>query len=126
MKVLSAILAVLPVLCVTVCAQEIKSGSEWQEPPVVTPGTTNDAPPSDAIVLFNGTDLSEWEGGQWKVEDGVVYSGGGDIRTKQSFGDVQFHIEWSAPSEIKGNGQGRGNSGVYLMEKYEVQVLDSY
>lgn len=117
---------VFTLFAATLCGQELKSGFEWQEPPVVTPGATDDAPPSDAVVLFDGTDMSAWEGGNWRVADGVVYSGGGDIRTKQAFGDVQFHIEWSAPAEVKGNGQGRGNSGVYLMEKYEVQVLDSY
>ncbi|MCA9083721.1 MAG: DUF1080 domain-containing protein [Planctomycetaceae bacterium] len=107
-------------------AQDYKSGIEWQMPPVVTPGATDDAPPSDAIVLFDGKDMSAWEGGDWRVEDGVAYSGKGNIQTKQSFGDIQLHIEWSAPTEIKGEGQGRGNSGVYLMGLYEVQILDSY
>lgn len=126
MKVYSVIPAFLACMSVSAIAQEIKSGIEWQAPPIVTPGQTDDAPPSDATVLFDGTDLSAWEGGNWKVADGVVYSGGGDLRTKEAFGDIQLHIEWSAPSEVKGSGQGRGNSGVYLMEKYEVQVLDSY
>lgn len=107
-------------------AQDYKSGIEWQQPPIVTPGATDDAPPSDAIILFDGTDMSAWEGGDWRVEDGIAYSGKGNIQTKQSFGDIQLHIEWSAPTEVKGNGQGRGNSGVYLMGQYEIQVLDSY
>ena len=101
-------------------------------PPVVTPGVGT-APPSDAIVLFDGTDLSSWEKrdgnpAEWEVKDGVmtVVPRTGDIRTKQGFGDVQLHLEWRTPEVIKGEGQGRGNSGVFFMEKYEVQVLDSY
>lgn len=100
---------------------------EWQAPPIVTPGETNDAPPSDAIVLFDGTDLSAWENGQnWKVADGVATVGKGAIRTKQHFGDCQLHIEWTAPVPAKGKGQGRGNSGVFFMGTYEVQVLDCF
>jgi len=102
------------------------------EPRLVTPGW-EDAPPSDAIVLFGGTDLSGWthEDGreaEWTVEDGAVTvaSGTGSIRTRQGFGDVQLHIEWRAPAEIAGDGQGRGNSGIFFMDRYEVQVLDSY
>lgn len=105
---------------------EFKPGIEWPEPTVVTPGEDR-AAPSDAVVLFDGHDLSAWEDGEkWKVEDGVAIVGGGDIKTKQSFGDCQLHIEWSAPTEIEGSGQGRGNSGVFLMDTYEVQVLDSF
>ena len=102
-------------------------------PRVVTPGPTLGAPPSDAIVLFDGRDLSKWEGEkggepQWTVADGgmQVKPKTGAIRTKQSFGSVQLHIEWATPSEVKGESQGRGNSGVFLMGRYEVQVLDSY
>jgi len=120
-------------------------GGKWHvhdgarpQPTVVTPGTfstdrTPGAPPSDAVVLFNGTDLSKWEaekGGQapWKIEAGamVVAAGTGAIRTKDEFGDCQLHVEWSAPSPPKGTGQDRGNSGVFLMSRYEIQVLDSY
>jgi len=92
-------------------------------PPVVDPG----APPSDAIVLFDGTDLSEWTG-DWNVQDGAVtvVAGTGSLTTKRRFGDVQLHLEWRTPSVVEGEGQGRGNSGVFLMERYEVQVLDSY
>jgi hypothetical protein len=106
---------------------EYLSGIKWEEPPVVAPGKTEADPPSDAIVLFDGKDLSAWENGEnWIVKDGVAIIGKGDIRTKQSFGDCQLHIEWSAPDPPKGTGQGRGNSGVFLMDRYEVQVLDSY
>ncbi|MHB1312964.1 MAG: 3-keto-disaccharide hydrolase [Gemmatimonadaceae bacterium] len=102
-------------------------------PAVVTPGIGS-APPSDAIVLFDGKDLSQWERAQdgtaarWTIDHGVVTGGGGagDIRTKRGFGDCQLHIEWRTPAKVEGEGQGRGNSGVYLMGRYEVQVLDSY
>jgi hypothetical protein len=105
----------------------------WEPvPPVVTPGTGT-APPSDAIVLFDGTSLDKWEsvsGGpaKWKLEDGVmtVVKGAGDIQTRQAFGDVQIHIEWRTPAHVAGEGQGRGNSGVFLQKLYEVQVLDNY
>ena len=119
--------AALPVCPSAAKAQEWKSGVEWQEPPVVTPGATDDAPPSDAIVLFDGTNLGQWEGGEkWLVQDGIAIPQEEKIQSKQHFGDIQLHIEWSAPTEIRGSGQGRGNSGVYLMGMYEVQVLDSY
>lgn len=103
------------------------------QPPVVTPGSTPTAPPSDAIVLFDGTSTANWvdEHGaatQWTVQDGalVVKPGNGGAYTRQSFGDVQLHVEWSAPNPPSGEGQERGNSGVFLMSTYEVQVLDSY
>ncbi len=100
------------------------------EPRVVTPGTAG-APPSDAIVLFDGHDLSAWksEGGgepKWKVANGYAEVSGGGILTKQQFGAIQLHIEWASPAEVKGEGQGRGNSGVYFQGRYEIQVLDSY
>lgn len=91
-------------------------------------------PPSDAIILFDGTDVNkEWEDAQgkptkWIVKDGelVCVKGSGVIQTKRKFNDFQLHIEWKAPSDVQGSGQGRGNSGVYLQGLYEVQVLDSY
>jgi hypothetical protein len=109
-------------------------------------------PPSDAIVLFDGTDLSQWQSAPgyfpsmegvpdyleelqadhdeapWNVEDGVmtVEPGSGNIKSNESFGDMHLHIEWKTPSEIDGDGQGRGNSGVFLMGLYEIQVLDSW
>lgn len=114
-------------------AQKPEETEDWsRKPPVVTPGKNN-MPPSDAIVLYGGSqDINNWvqENGspaRWKAEDSLtVGEKAGDIHTKQSFGDVQLHIEWRTPAEVKGSGQGRGNSGIFLMSKYEVQVLDSY
>ena len=105
----------------------------WEPVPrVVNPGRGT-AVPSDAIVLFDGTDLSEWEsieGGpvKWSIGGAAftVLKGTGDIRTKRAFGDCQLHLEWRTPAKIEGEGQGRGNSGVFLQGRYEVQVLDSY
>ncbi len=104
--------------------------AEDREPSVITPGTQG-APPSDAIVLFDGRDLSAFKdeaGGapKWKIENGYAEVQGGGILTKQEFGAVQLHVEWATPVEVKGDGQNRGNSGVYLQGRYEIQVLDSY
>jgi len=103
------------------------------KPKKITPGTTAGEAPSDAVVLFNGKDLSEWtaldgNAAKWEVKDGAftVVKGGGDIKTKKTFGDFQLHIEWRTPSEVVSEGQGRGNSGIFLQERYELQVLDSY
>ena len=110
------------------------------QPAVVDPGTgvppeAPGQPPSDAIVLFDGRDLSAWKSQKgdlpapWKVEGGhfEVVKGTGGIETRQSFGDVQLHIEWRTPSPAVGHGQDRGNSGVFFGGgRYEVQVLDSY
>ncbi|MDT0685334.1 3-keto-disaccharide hydrolase [Autumnicola psychrophila] len=103
-------------------------------PKKIEAGSQPGEAPSDAIVLFNGTNLDAWQSAEdsseakWNVSNGVftVNPGSGPIETKQEFGDVQLHLEWRAPQEIKGEGQGRGNSGVFLMNNYEVQVLDSY
>jgi len=101
-------------------------------PPVVDPGSTG-RPPSDALVLFDGADLSQWrmkggEPAQWRVAGGYVeiVPGSGDLVTTRAFGDCQLHLEWATPASPKGEGQDRGNSGVFLMGRYEVQVLDSY
>jgi len=102
--------------------------SNETEPKVIDPGP----PPADAIVLFDGKDLSKWQSekgdeAKWRVENGVmIVNSTGSIMTKEEFGDVQLHVEWATPSEVKGDGQGRGNSGVYLQGRYEIQVLDSY
>ena len=110
------------------------SGKKKEKAPeIVTPGTHGSAP-SDAIVLFDGSNLDAWESGdapaKWNLITSVsameVKKGTGPLKTKKSFGDVQLHIEWASPSEVKGNGQGRGNSGVYLQGRYEIQVLDSF
>ena len=100
-----------------------------KEPPVIDPGP----PPADAIVLFDGKDLFQWrtaKGGEakWKLpgDGSMEVNGTGSIMTKEEFGDVQLHVEWATPKEVKGEGQGRGNSGVYLQGRYEIQVLDSY
>lgn len=102
------------------------------EPEIVDPGSADTAP-SDAIVLFDGADLSAWQslgGGdaRWRVENGAMtaFADAGDIATRQGFADIQLHLEWRTPVEVVGDGQGRGNSGVFLMQRYEVQVLDSY
>jgi hypothetical protein len=104
-------------------------------PPLVDPGPEAPPapPPGDAIVLFGGSALDAWVHGdgspaRWTVRDGVleVRAGAGGIRTRQEFGDVQLHLEWSAPLPPRGAGQGRGNSGVFLMGLYEVQILDSW
>jgi hypothetical protein len=106
---------------------EYKSGIDWPEPKVVDPGPVG-GPPADAIVLFDGKDLSQWHNGdKWLVKDGAaIPQGGGGITSKEVFGDCQLHLEWATPAEVSGEGQGRGNSGIYLMERYEVQILDSY
>lgn len=112
------------------------------QPPLVTPGTPSTPdqpgkPPSDAIVLFDGSEasVSKWEadkGGheptKWIVKDGSFQCvpGSGYVRTKDSFGDCQLHVEWAAPSKVQGDSQGRGNSGIFLMGLVEVQVLDNY
>jgi hypothetical protein len=111
----------------------------WQPVPrVVTPGHTDAAPPSDAVVLFDGRSLDEWVSAgdgspaRWTVSDGVmtVVKRAGDIRTKRSFMNYQLHIEWRIPANVTGTSQERGNSGVYLGWNpdggYELQVLDSY
>lgn len=121
------------------------TGQKWKvhdmarpRPVKVVPGAqpAMAAPPSDAIILFDGKDLSQWmnqgRGGKlqepkWKVENGYmeIISGMGRLQTKQSFGDCQLHVEWMIPESATGRGQGRGNSGVELMTRYEIQVLES-
>lgn len=105
----------------------------WPVPPVVRAPAGQ--PPSDAIVLFDGRSLDAWESvkqpgtpAQWTVAGGAMTMKRetGDIRTKAAFGDIQLHLEFRSPPEVKGRGQGRGNSGVFFMERYELQVLDSY
>ncbi len=101
-------------------------------PPVVDPGAPGKAP-ADAIVLIGGADLSAWQNADGKAPAGWIYKDGvatvnstGSIMTRESFGDVQLHVEFATPEKVEGHGQERGNSGVYLMGRYEVQVLDSF
>jgi hypothetical protein len=126
------------------CAQEAgtpKDTEQWApKPPVVTPGATDAAPPSDAIVLFDGRTLDEWVAtrdkgpAKWKVEGGLltVDKLAGNIQTKRTFTNYQLHLEWWVPEKITGSGQARGNSGVFLASTgdgdggYEIQILDSY
>jgi hypothetical protein len=135
-KILFSILIVT--VCSSISAQEKitdpKATEKWSPVPVkVTPGEGT-LPPSDAIILLGqGEDLSMWESQKgeavkWNIKDGVltVKKKTGIISSRNYFGDCQLHVEWRAPSEVVGDGQGRGNSGVFLMGKYEVQVLDSY
>ena len=116
-------LCLLPFAMVSLC------GAEEPQPPVVDPGQPGGAP-SDAIVLFDGKDLSKFRGQRqaeptWKIADGAVESTPpGGIFSKEEFADCQLHVEWATPAEAKGEGQGRGNSGGYLLGCYEIQVLD--
>jgi hypothetical protein len=122
-------------------SKETPESSElWSPVPrVVTPGAYavnmgNSTAPSDAKVLFDGRDLSKWKSSgkdsaaKWTVADGIltVKNGSGDIETKDVFDDYQLHIEFRTPAEVKGNSQGRGNSGIFMQGVYELQVLDSY
>ena len=135
MKKIILTLGLFVFIAVQVTAQEWKPQlTEYYEPvpPVVTPGEGT-APPSDAIILFDGTDLSAWQNMKgdaagWTIEGDVltVAPGTGDIKTKDMFGDVQLHIEWRSPMKPQGMGQDKGNSGVYLQDLYEVQVLDCH
>lgn len=136
----TAIIVMGLALCVS-AQEEIEyeaHDSRRPQPPVITPGSfsTQDhpgRPPSDAIVLFDGKDLSRWEsvkGGDapWNVVDGDIQCvpGSGNIQTRQQFGNVQLHVEWLEPQGTKGRSQDRGNSGVFLQGLYEIQVLDNY
>jgi hypothetical protein len=124
---LAACAAISLAAAATAYGKEYESGIKWVEPKIIESGAKCGDAPSDAIILFDGKDLSKWEGAEkWEIKDGYVIPHGHDIKTKDSFGDCQLHVEWATPSTVSGSGQGRGNSGVYLMEKYEVQVLDSY
>jgi len=104
-------------------------------PPVVDPGPERPpvSPPADAIVLFDGKDLSQWQAqdstaAKWVVRDGYVEVAphAGPILTRRAFGDIQLHVEWATPAPPVGTSQERGNSGVFVMTHYEIQVLDTY
>jgi hypothetical protein len=106
--------------------QDWRSGIPWEKPAIVTPGAKPSEPPSDAIILFNGKDMSEWDK-EWEIKDGELHCvpEKGAITTKRKFGSIQLHLEFATPAEVRGRGQGRGNSGVFF-GPYEVQILDSY
>lgn len=116
-------------------------GQEWKVhdahrplPPVVKPAegaNLGAPPPADALVLFGGKDASAWTAGgkdcPWTIANGAMeVNGGGSIETREHFGDVQLHLEWASPAKAESTSQGRGNSGVFLMGRYEIQILDSY
>ena len=125
---IAAVLGVAAAASVGLAVQEFKSGIVWPEPKVITPGERPSDPPSDAVVLFDGKDLSKWKGGEaWEVKDGYATVRKTNITTKDSFGpDYQLHVEFATPEKVTGKGQGRGNSGVFLADRYEVQILDSF
>lgn len=125
----------------------VLAGQKWKVhdperpyPTAVTPGATLGAAPSDAVILFDGKNLDQWiqndpgddlskaKPAKWKLEEGTiqVVPGTGALYTKEKFGDVQLHIEWQEDAKVTGTGQNRGNSGVFFLNQFEVQVLDSY
>jgi hypothetical protein len=122
---LSPLFSLLSLACLTVA--NAADTATAAEPPIVDPGP----PPSDAIVLFDGKDLAQWRGengaARWDLKDGaMIVNGTGSLISKEIFGDCQLHIEWAAPDKVEDEGQSRGNSGVYLLGRYEIQVLDSH
>ncbi len=135
MKTPILIITLFLILPSIVIAQDPKITEDWsKQPPIVTPGRRS-KPPSDAIVLYKTTkDLGKWksvngESAKWKTTwCGMKVNGTGGIVSKQEFGDAQFHVEWKSPRKVdpKDKGQARGNSGIYIQGKYEVQILDSY
>ncbi|HJV20993.1 MAG TPA: DUF1080 domain-containing protein [Sediminibacterium sp.] len=146
MKLLKLIMAAGAVICIlpAKAQQQLNTDSLFREaartevwepvPSKITPGKSAGDAPSDALVLFDGKHLNEWQkkgGGKpgWKTDaSGIlnVVKGSGDIETKRGFGSCQLHIEWRSPAVIAGKGQSRGNSGIFFMGRYELQVLDAY
>lgn len=134
-KIIAGILIATSVSTIVLGQGDPKATEVWEPvPKIITPVIGNKAP-SDAIILFDGKDLSQWQTekdgspAKWKLEkEGMmtVQKGAGNVQTRQSFGSCQLHIEWRTPATIEGEGQGRGNSGIFLMGLYELQVLDSY
>lgn len=128
----------LLLISISISAQtkDPKDSEVWEPEPRVVTTKENRAAPSDAIILFDGTNLDAWkstkgDGGvpKWKLVSGSamqVVPGTGDIATKQKFEDIQLHLEFRTPEKLEGEGQGRGNSGVFFQDRYEVQILDSY
>src|SRR4051812_38397675 len=122
-----ALAAVFVVGLGTALGQRYLSGIIWPQPPVITAGEGN-AAPSDAVVLFDGSNFDEWNGAKdWAVDEDKAFTVKGALTTKKSFGDMQMHLEFASPKVVKGKGQGRGNNGIGIMGgRYEIQVLDSY
>ncbi len=135
MKSIQLLLCLL-VMAGTLAAQDKPEATEFYfpVPPVVTSGQTMNTPPSDAIVLFDGSSTNEWahqdrSAVKWTIEDGkhlVVKPGTGEIVSRREFGDIQLHLEFRTPAKVEGDGQNRGNSGVFLQGRYELQILDNY
>jgi hypothetical protein len=135
-KVFSLIIIILSISVLAGCGSGRKQyvwaphDANRPVPPIITAGAQIGQPPSDAIVLFDGRDLSQFKcdkEANWKVENGYVEVGGkASIFTKKEFGDVQLHLEWATPAKIENEAQHRGNSGVFMMGKYEIQILDNY
>ena len=136
MKKILFLLSVLFIVSTSFAQKEPEATEVWEPvPPVVKTGDLNfTPPPSDAIVLFDGSNLDQWmssndkKDAKWILEDDhmTVAAGTGGIQTKEAFGDIQLHLEFRTPAVVKGEGQGRGNSGVFFQGLYEVQILDNY
>lgn len=128
------ILAVTVLTAVAILAQSGENREVWDPEPRLVSTPADGAPPSDAIVLFDGSGLDQWqrvedgEPARWEIADGVatVTPGVGTIRTRESFGSMQLHLEWRPTDVIRGSSQGRGNSGIFLHSLFEVQILDSW
>lgn len=124
----------LMILASPLLAQPNNNGEIWEPVPGLVTGVENGSVPSDAIVLFDGSNMDAWvnaisgDAAQWDVTDGVmtVKTGAGTIKTRQAFGSIQLHVEWRATDVIRGESQGRGNSGIFLQSLFEVQILDSW
>ena len=134
MKKLSVIISILVLFVIGGCAQKQQKAIELPVPKVITAGAECGQAPSDAIVLFDGTNFSQWMSGDWKSEPKWKMENGyfevvpktGSIYTRKPFGSCQLHIEWASPVDVNGTNQNRGNSGIFLMNQYEIQVLDNY
>ncbi|MGZ8510250.1 MAG: 3-keto-disaccharide hydrolase [Chitinophagaceae bacterium] len=134
-KIIAGLLITTSISTTAVGQGDPKATEVWEPVPKIITPVIGNKPPSDAVVLFDGKDLSQWQTekdgspAKWSLEkEGVmtVKKGAGNVKTRQGFGSCQLHIEWRTPSTIEGEGQGRGNSGIFLMGLYELQVLDSY
>ncbi len=135
MKKLTLLFLSLLYMATAFAQKEPEATEVWEPVPKVIKGhNTTTPPPSDAIVLFDGSNFDHWmaaldhSDAKWKLEDGhmTVVDKTGPLMTRDSFGDIQLHLEFRTPAKIEGDGQGRGNSGVFFQGRYEVQILDNY